>query len=79
MVHHVDSQPCFVQSFMYQMLKGVAHCHKHGVMHRDMKPQNLLVDDSDPKQPILKIADLGLARAFSIPIKSYTHEVHSDS
>lgn len=40
-------------------------------MHRDLKPQNLLVDDDTE---LLKIADLGLGRAFSIPIKSYTHE-----
>ena len=57
---------------MYQLIKGTAHCHKHGVMHRDLKPQNLLVDDDTE---CLKIADLGLGRAFSIPIKSYTHEV----
>ena len=56
---------------MYQLVKGIAHCHKHGVMHRDLKPQNLLVDD---ERDCLKIADLGLGRAFSIPIKSYTHE-----
>lgn len=57
---------------MYQLIKGTAHCHRHGVMHRDLKPQNLLVDDDTE---CLKIADLGLGRAFSIPIKSYTHEV----
>lgn len=60
---------------MYQLLKGVAHMHKHGVMHRDLKPQNLLVDDSVP-HPLLKVADLGLGRHFTIPIKAYTHEVH---
>ncbi len=66
------------QSFMYQLLKGVAHMHKHGVMHRDLKPQNLLVDDSTP-HPLLKVADLGLGRHFSIPIKAYTHEVRGQA
>lgn len=64
--------PQLIKSFMYQLIKGTAHCHKHGVMHRDLKPQNLLVDDDTL---CLKIADLGLGRAFSIPIKSYTHEI----
>ena len=59
---------------MYQLVKGVAYCHVHGVMHRDLKPQNLLVGE-DEAGTILKIADLGLGRAFSIPIKTYTHEV----
>jgi serine/threonine protein kinase len=59
---------------MYQLLKGVAHMHKHGVMHRDLKPQNLLVDSSGA-HPLLKVADLGLGRHFTIPIKAYTHEV----
>ncbi|OIT28990.1 cyclin-dependent kinase b1-1 [Nicotiana attenuata] len=53
-------------------LHRVAHCHSHGVLHRDLKPQNLLVDK---EKGILKIADLGLGRAFTVPIKSYTHEI----
>ncbi|MEW5303981.1 MAG: hypothetical protein WDW36_006624 [Sanguina aurantia] len=61
-----------VKNLVYQLVKGLAHCHKHGVLHRDLKPQNLLVDDSNL---CLKIADLGLGRHFSIPLKSYTHEI----
>jgi cyclin-dependent kinase len=61
-----------IKSFLYQLCKGVAHCHGHGVLHRDLKPQNLLVDK---EKGILKIADLGLGRAFTVPMKSYTHEI----
>ncbi|OMJ93521.1 hypothetical protein SteCoe_3497 [Stentor coeruleus] len=63
--------PHTVKSFMYQMLSALVYCHTHRVLHRDLKPQNILID----KQGSLRLADFGLARAFGLPIKTYTHEV----
>ena len=63
--------PHTVKSFMYQMLSALVFCHTHRVLHRDLKPQNILID----KQGSLRLADFGLARAFGLPIKTYTHEV----
>eukprot|EP00178_Gracilaria_changii_P016613 TRINITY_DN47865_c0_g1_i1.p1 TRINITY_DN47865_c0_g1~~TRINITY_DN47865_c0_g1_i1.p1 ORF type:complete len:311 (-),score=55.06 TRINITY_DN47865_c0_g1_i1:57-989(-) len=60
-----------IKSFLYQLLKGVAFCHERRVLHRDLKPQNLLIN----KKGELKLADFGLARAFGIPVRSYSHEV----
>jgi cyclin-dependent kinase len=60
-----------VKSFLFQLLNGTAKCHKHKVLHRDLKPQNLLIN----REGVLKLADFGLARAFGIPVKNFTHEV----
>lgn len=60
-----------VKGLLYQLVKGIAHCHQMRVLHRDLKPQNLLVS----KEGVLKLADFGLARAFGIPVKNYTNEV----
>jgi len=61
----------FTKNLLYQLLRGVDHIHKYKVLHRDLKPQNLLIN----KDNILKIADFGLARGYGIPVKNYTHEV----
>jgi cyclin-dependent kinase len=60
-----------VKKFTSQLLTGIRYCHSHRVLHRDLKPQNLLIDSSGN----LKLADFGLARAFGVPLRTYTHEV----
>ncbi|XP_021900941.1 probable serine/threonine-protein kinase At1g09600 [Carica papaya] len=49
-----------VKCYMHQLLSGLDHCHSHGVLHRDIKGSNLLIDSNG----ILKIADFGLASFF---------------
>ena len=70
-VNGAPLSPAACKSFLHQMLKGIALCHSNRILHRDLKPQNLLID----KNGTLKLADFGLARAFNLPIRTYTHEV----
>ncbi|CAD6209269.1 unnamed protein product [Miscanthus lutarioriparius] len=64
--------PTLIKSYLYQILRGVAYCHSHRFLHRDLKPQNLLIDR---RTNTLKLADFGLSRAFGIPVRTFTHEV----
>nr|GMD72746.1 probable serine/threonine-protein kinase At1g09600 [Ipomoea batatas] len=49
-----------IKCYMQQLLSGLDHCHSRGVLHRDIKGSNLLLNDNG----ILKIGDLGLATIF---------------
>ena len=64
-------KPHVIKSFMYQLLQGIAFCHENRVLHRDLKPQNLLINQKGQ----LKLADFGLARAFGIPVNTFSNEV----
>lgn len=50
-----------VKVFMYQLARALAHIHGLGICHRDIKPQNLLVD---PARHLLKLCDFGSAKAL---------------
>ncbi|KAL1488414.1 hypothetical protein ABEB36_014888 [Hypothenemus hampei] len=60
-----------IKSYMKQLLDAMAYLHSHRILHRDLKPQNLLVD----REGHIKLADFGLSRSFSLPTRTYTHEV----
>jgi mitogen-activated protein kinase 1/3 len=47
-----------IQTFLYQMLKGLKYLHSASVIHRDLKPANILLNEDCS----LKICDFGLAR-----------------
>ncbi|KAL2503736.1 Protein kinase superfamily protein [Abeliophyllum distichum] len=50
-----------VKCYMQQLLSGLQHCHERGILHRDLKGSNLLID----RNGMLKIADFGLANFYN--------------
>ncbi len=66
-VAHLDA-PTIVR-YSRQILEGVAHCHSCQIGHRDLKPQNILVDKTADS---LFLADFGMARHFGGPTRCMT-------
>ncbi len=75
-LHHVDGQtlkyyiqtygplePLRALNYVLQVAEGLDAAHKRGVVHRDIKPQNLLINNKG----VVKVADFGLSRGQDMP------------
>lgn len=58
------------KQFTWQILQGVAYCHRLGCVHRDVKPENILITS----EGVIKLCDFGFARMLS-PGENYTEYV----
>ncbi|KAL1471948.1 hypothetical protein MTO96_023417 [Rhipicephalus appendiculatus] len=75
---HLDTQPenktldgAVVKKYLRQIVDAIPFCHQRRVLHRDRKPANLPIDDNGD----IKVVDFGLGRAFTLPVRAFTHEV----
>eukprot|EP00301_Raphidiophrys_heterophryoidea_P025810 c8742_g1_i1.p1 GENE.c8742_g1_i1~~c8742_g1_i1.p1 ORF type:complete len:225 (-),score=25.87 c8742_g1_i1:452-1126(-) len=63
-----------VRDFMFQLLTAIDFCHSSGVIHRNLKPANVLLS-SDHKR--LKICGFSLSRQYTFPMPAYSRDVVS--
>lgn len=60
-----------IKQILYQITLAIDYLHGNKVLHRDLKPMNILLT----KDFVVKIADFGLSRIYSLPVRPYTKEV----
>mmetsp|Transcript_15371 Transcript_15371/g.15355 ORF Transcript_15371/g.15355 Transcript_15371/m.15355 type:complete len:107 (+) Transcript_15371:501-821(+) len=53
-----------ISNWMFKILEGIAYCHFNGVIHMDIKPDNIMFQNEGP-DPVIKIVDFGLSRIKS--------------
>lgn len=61
----------YIKKITWQVLRGIEFCHANNIIHRDVKPENILVS----KDGIIKLCDFGFARSLAGPGAMYTDYV----
>lgn len=71
LLFQVTLESAHIKSWMLMLLRGVHHLHRNFYLHRDLKPNNLLLSSSGQ----LKLADFGLAKDYADPSRVLTSNV----
>ena len=61
-----------IKNIFKEIVEAVDFCHENYIMHRDLKPQNILINKEGN---LIKVADFGLARHFNVPFRQYSKEI----
>jgi casein kinase II subunit alpha len=67
----VTTTPLNIQTYMYQLLKALNHCHRHAIIHCDVKLQNITLSES---RCLIKLIDFGHAQ-FYWPESTYKYDL----
>ncbi|XP_051147820.1 cell division control protein 2 homolog [Andrographis paniculata] len=63
--------PNMIKTILLGILRGLTYCHSQKIMHRDLKPRNVVIAPDG----VIKLADFGLGRAFDVPHPKYSRNM----
>ena len=55
---------CIAANIIRQVLSALTYCHANNIVHKDLKAENILLDNDEPNNPVIKIIDFGMAEIF---------------